>query len=90
MGKLFLKVLSEFGIKEVESIIRIEDKDMWNIDDKWFIKTYNDLTLLKKILLINTELYRAGVPVAVYNKINNIIFICFCHFVKILCGYIFT
>jgi Ser/Thr protein kinase RdoA (MazF antagonist) len=68
MKKLVLKALAEFGINEVESISRIEDKDMWNIDDKYFIKTYNDLTLLEKILLINTELSQAGVPVAVYNK----------------------
>ena len=68
MKKLVIKALNKFGINEVESITRIEDKDMWNIDDKYFIKTYNDLKLLEKILLINTELYLAGVPVAVYNK----------------------
>lgn len=68
MKKLVLKVLAEFGINEVESITRIEDKDMWNIDDKYFIKTYTDLSWLDRILLMYNELRQAEVPLAVYNK----------------------
>ncbi|MCL2771712.1 MAG: phosphotransferase [Oscillospiraceae bacterium] len=71
MKKLVLKALAEFGINEVESMTRIEDKDMWNIDDEYFIKTYTDFNHLERVLLIYGELHNAGVPVAVYNKINT-------------------
>ena len=68
MNKLVMKALNEFGINEVESISRVENKDMWNIDDKYFIKTYNDFNCLERVLLIYRELYQAAVPLAVYNK----------------------
>ena len=70
MKDLDMKALKNFGISGVNSIVRIEDKDMWLIDDKYFSKTYKDLDCLEKVLLIYNELCEAGVPVAVYNKTN--------------------
>ena len=63
-----MKALNEFGISGVNSIIRIEDKEMWLIDDKYFMKTYVNSNCLQRVLLMYDKLYHAGVPVAVYNK----------------------
>lgn len=68
MNDLNVKILEKFGLNEFGSISRIEDKDMWYIDDKYIVKTLNDINRIESILVINTELRRAGVPVVVYNK----------------------
>ena len=71
MKDLDMKALKNFGISGVNSIVRVEDKDMWRIDDKYFCKTYKDLDCLERVLLIYNELHEAEVPIAVYNKTNT-------------------
>jgi len=70
MNKLVIKALGEFSIHEIGSISRIEEKDMWNIDDKYIIKTHTDLKNLEKIVWLNDELYQAGAQVPKYYKTN--------------------
>ena len=72
MNELDIQILKEYDINEVESIKRIprENKDMWYVNDKYFLKKFADLKKLEEMLLINTELYQSGVPVAKYYKTN--------------------
>jgi len=71
MNKLVLTALAEFGVHEVESVIRIEDKNMWVIDNKYVLKTYGDLNRLERVQQINIELLQFGVPVVKFNKTHT-------------------
>jgi Ser/Thr protein kinase RdoA (MazF antagonist) len=72
MKKLIIKALSDFGLNEIESISRIKNKNnnIWVIDNKYIVKTHDDLKNLEKILFINIELYKAGALVPKYYKTN--------------------
>lgn len=72
MNDLNIEILKGFDINEVESIQRISngDREMWYVNDKYFLKKFTDLEKLGKMLFLNTELEQAGVPVAKHYKTN--------------------
>ena len=71
MNKLVLTALTKFGVTEVGSVTRIEDKNIWFIDDKYVLKTYEDLNRLERLQQINIELLQFGVPVVKFNKTHT-------------------
>jgi len=72
MSDLNIEILKEFELNEVESIQHISngDREMWYVNDKYFLKKFTDLEKLEKMLFLNTELEQAGVPVAKHYKTN--------------------
>ena len=73
MYDLRMEILKEFDISEVDSMKCLSrgEREMWYVNDKYFLKKFTDLNVLEKMLFINIELYQAGVPVAKHYKTSS-------------------